>query len=366
MKGGRNVRRAEKQVTDNSQYLSRNQSNNKKEKRKKTVKRQWLCVMIVFLSVVMAILNWILIKFAEELFEWFLGAYVVCGGAIVSYFLKEKQFLLAGILIVTLGVVSFNSAIAKGVCNNRNQERHEVDESKGNETIDSDQEAPQNSLEDEIVVQTKEFSWHEDIYIFQLDDYSRIEGDLHNQLYFLVDTYVHMYTNGEKILVEKSYGELVGGDYGVYLKLANAYAKDYAAVKTTKAKMIILNYEIEEREAALLICAKADNLKILGDCYVKKIILSNLTGNAKEDEVMRAIEYYVKALPLAYYDVKTSIGESEKITKTTELIELWNALTDAFVNLSDVVDDSHSKRCKDLSVVCKEFSSSLVSEIEDR
>lgn len=342
------MRKAEKQVTHNSHYLSQNQFDDKKDKRKKTVKRQWLCLGITFLSIVMIILNWLLIKFAEELFAWYLGACVVCGMTIVSHFFKEKQILLAIVLIVALCGVSFNSAIAKGVYNVRNQ--------GGGGT----------SPEVEMIVLNKEFLWDEDIYIFQLGDYRRVEGGLEKQLYFLIDTYVQMYVNGEKILVEKSYSELIGGEYGECLKVANAYAKDYSAVETTEAKSIILKYEIEKREAALTICEKADNLKNLGDCYIKKINLSNLTGSAKEDKVIQAIVYYIKALPLAYYDMKIAITESEKITKTTELIELWNALKDAYVNLSDVVDDSHSKRCKDLSGVCEGFSRNLISEIEAR
>lgn len=45
---------------------------------------------------------------------------------------------------------------------------------------------------------------------------------MEKQLYFLIDTYVQMYVNGEKILVEKSYSELIGGEYGECLKVANA------------------------------------------------------------------------------------------------------------------------------------------------
>ena len=47
------MRKAEKQVTHNSHYLSQNQFDDKKDKRKKTVKRQWLCLGITFLSIVM-------------------------------------------------------------------------------------------------------------------------------------------------------------------------------------------------------------------------------------------------------------------------------------------------------------------------
>ena len=326
------------------------QSKNKKLKRVSahhiTKSKAVTVIVIIFIVVFVCLVTWKSLNYAEAIFEATIG--VCAAGSIfdVIFFALKKDKFRAILFAVAIIVILVNAVWAKGALGDINAENGNVENPEVlSESVSENEGKEINYSEENLAKDMNEFVWNEDIYIISLNEYLNSSEEKHACLERLIRTYLKSYVPNVDVL-EKSDEELNAGDYGKYINLAKKYAKDYENCEMSDVKMYALEKEIEMREKANKCYRKYDNLKILGDCYIFKIDLSDLKGNNKKGELEIALKYYIEALAYAQYD---------KNADKNYISELWDEIIRIYGELygMEELDDAHKSQVLGIIDACK-------------
>lgn len=299
---------------------------------------------VIIIVVFICLVTWKSLSYAEAIFEAIIG---VCGAvgiiADAIFYIVKKDKFNAFLFAIAIIVIIANAVWARGTLSDINVESKNVQITEASsENINGNEGKKVNNREEKDI---KEFIWHDDIYIISINDYLNGSEDKDDCLVMLIGTYLESYVLNVEVLV-KSDEELNAGDYGKYINLAKQYARDYEKCTMNDVKMYALEKEIEMRELANNSYKKYDNLKILGDCHVNKITLSDLRGNNKKGELEIALKYYIEALAYAQYDKKATKNYISEIWD--EINKVYKALYD-----SEELDDAHKNQILEIIEACK-------------
>lgn len=313
-------------------------------------KKRKAVVVSVLVTIVIVIFTWISLNSANAAFEFVQG--ILCAGAILDGSLvvaKKEKFYIFLITAVVL-LCYANATVARAVLESTADEQEPIVIEGGTEVSAGEKNGIVTETGEEIIPEKKlsDFVWAEDIYIINIYDYFVVIDDNMACMQHLMDEYTKYYTQNGHSVLEMSEAELNEGAYGAHIGLAQKYASDYEKCQMVDVKETALLREIEERDLADKEYEKFDNLRILGDLHIEKIELLELTGMEKKTELEKALEYYLRALPLAYWDEKSSKGY---------ITELWKEIKKTYEELYklEAVDDPHKKQIAVIIELCEMY-----------